>query len=155
MAAITKRAASRKVSFGGLQPQVGSDFTGTSMSGNFTGGSEQPVNTNVGGEADFVNLTFNSSSDTGNVTGTSDNNSECGSGCSGPSSSSIPGTYTVAGTGRVTVSQVENGVTVTAGYLYIISDTAGSGQAVFLQAGSGCGSGNSNGCNPSLTNFHQ
>jgi hypothetical protein len=129
-----------KVDFGMFQPQVGSSFTNSSLSGNFYGGSQQPVNYNVGAEVDFANLTA------GALSVTSDNNSSnCGGGGNAcPDSSVFSGTYAVSSNGRVVITPGAgqgNGGAI----LYIINGTAGSGQAVVLTGDP----------NPALIDFHQ
>ena len=115
------------VDFGTLTPQTGSNFDNGSLSGNYLGGSQQPVNANVDEEIDYVDA------DGGTLTGTSDKNSS-----GGPSSSSINETYVVSSNGRVVVS--ESGVEQE--ILYIISPT----QVVALPTTNS---------NPYLTDFHQ
>jgi len=126
-----------KVDFGMFTPQVGSNFT--SLTGLFYGGSQQPVNYNVGAEVDFANL------NAGNLTVTSDNNSSCGGGGNAcPDSSIFSGTYAVSSNGRVVITPGAgqgNGGAI----LYIINGTSGSGQAVVLTGDS----------NPALIDFHQ
>jgi len=115
--------------FGTLTPQTGSDFTNTSLSGLYLGGSQQPVTWNVDTEVDSLTL------DDGTVTGTDDKNTS-----SGPSTGAINATYVVSSNGRVVVSQ--SGVQQV--ILYIISPS----QFVAMDAGSGDD-------NPRLTDFHQ
>src|ERR1019366_42807 len=96
------------VAFGGLEPQSGSSFTNASLSGNYRGGSLQPVNSNVNEEVGDLDA-----DGAGNFSGTLDKN-----GSGGPSSSSLAATtYVVSSNGRVIMSEsgVENGI------LYIIS----------------------------------
>ena len=115
------------VDFGVMTPQTGSNFDNGSLSGNYLGGSQQPVNANVDEEVDYVDA------DGGTLTGTSDKNSS-----GGPSSSSINETYVVSSNGRVVVSNggVEQEI------FYIISPS----QFVALPTTSS---------NPYLTDFHQ
>jgi hypothetical protein len=128
-----------KVDFGMFQPQVGSSFTNASLSGNFYGGSQQPVNDNVGAEVDFANLSA------GALSVTSDNNSSCGgSGNACPDSSVFSGTYVVSSNGRVVITPGA-GQGSSGAILYIINGTAGSGQAVVLTGDP----------NPALIDFHQ
>jgi len=122
------------VSFGTITGQTGSSFTKTSLSGNYLGGSQPPVDFNASVEADQVNSDANV-----NLTGALDDvNSNCGTGNACPNSQSIGGTYVVSSSGRVVVSQ--NSVQV--GILYIISST----QAVFMSTQDS---------EPTLTDFHQ
>ncbi len=124
-----------EVSFGTITPQTGSSFTNASLTGNFLGGSQQPVDTNSSAEVDQVHA-----DGAGNLTGTSDNNSNgCASGNACPQSSSLSSiTYSVSSNGRVTVSQAgQVGV-----ILYIVSGS----QIVVLPATDS---------NPALEDFHQ
>ena len=121
------------VIFGMMQPQTGSSFTNALLTGNYYGGSQPPASTNVSTEADQLHA-----DGAGTLTGTSDNNSNCGSGSACPNSSTIAGTYAVASNGRVVVSQ--GGTQV--GIMYIISTS----QAVFLGTTDN---------NPKLDDFHQ
>ncbi len=107
------------VDYGTMEPQTGSSFTNASLSGNYLGGSQPPVSSNVDEETDYINA--NGVSPTGTLSGTSDAN-----GSGGPASGSISGTYVVSSNGRVVVSQ--SGVQV--GIIYLISDS----QFVFLPA---------------------
>ncbi len=115
------------VDFGVMTPQTGSNFDNGSLSGNYLGGSQQPVSANVDEEVDYINA------DGGTLTGTSDKN-----GSGGPSSSSINQTYVVSSSGRVVVSNggVEQEI------FYIISPS----QVVALPTTSS---------NPYLIDFHQ
>jgi hypothetical protein len=97
------------VSYGGMQPQTGSNFSNTSLSGNFLGGSQPPETADVNEEADAFD--FNGS---GSFSGTSDKN-----GSGGTMTGTVSGTYTVSSDGRVVVSQSNNPVM----YLYILSDS--------------------------------
>jgi len=119
-----------KVSFGTITPQTGSDFSKSSLSGNFLGGSQPPVSWSVDTEVDYINL------NDGTVTGTSDDD-----GSGGPSAGgAINATYVVSSNGRVVASQggVQQEI------LYIISTS----QLVGMDAGS-------DNTNPSLTDFHK
>ena len=116
--------------FGTLTPQSGSNFTKASLSGNYFGGSQQPVSADTGAEVDSIHSDGN-----GNLTGTSYSNNS-----GGPSSSDIVVTYTVSPNGRVVMSQGG----VQAVILYIIS----SSQAVVLPASPGEN-------NPKLIDVHK
>jgi hypothetical protein len=113
------------VDFGFLQPQSGSTFATSSLSGAYLGGSLQPVNTNVSEQVDAITSTA------GSFTGTVETNSTAG-----PTTSSLSATYSVASNGRVIVSQ--NGSQV--GIIYVISLT----EAVLLP---------SSDTNPKLSQF--
>jgi hypothetical protein len=105
------------VDFGTMQTQSGTNFTNSSLSGAYLGGSFQPVDASVN---EYVNdLQANGS---GTFTGTSDQN-----GSGGTSTNSISETYAVSSNGRVVVSQSANQV----GILYLISNT----QFILLPAG--------------------
>ena len=133
-----------KVEIGTLTPQTGSNFTNASLSGNYYGGSQPPVNYNVSSEVDAVNA---NGSGTFNVT-TDNNSGGCGgSGNACPDSSAISVDYTVSSNGRVVLTCGANsggdcpqGTQV--GIMYIIS----SAQAVFLPLQDS---------NPKLDDFHQ
>lgn len=99
------------VVFGMLEAQSGAPFSLSSLSGNFYGGSLQPVASTVGEEVDQVNL----SSGTVNVIG--DFNSTQSNGSGNPAGNSFTGNYTVATNGKVTVT---SGGTASV-YVYIIS----------------------------------
>jgi hypothetical protein len=133
------------VDFGLITPQTGSSFTKASLSGNYYGGSQQPVNANGNTEADYVNADGK-----GNIAGTSNNDSG-----GGPSSQPIVAAYCMASSGTTCASSSNGRVilTCTAGsggctigapevILYIISPT----QAVVLPYGDS---------NPKLIDFHQ
>ena len=129
------------VTFGTMVPQVGSTFTLASLTGNYMGGTEQPVDWNVKSEVDQIHA-----DGAGNLTGTADGNKQCGSGCSGPNGNTIVATYALASggpAGKFVISQ--DGVPQV--YLYMISTT----QAVIMPVSSSENSSN----NPSLTDFHQ
>jgi hypothetical protein len=131
-----------KVDFGMFQPQVGSSFTNASLSGNFYGGSQQPVNYNVSAEVDFATLVAGSP---GTLTVTSDNNSNCGGGGNACQDSSLfSGTYVVSSNGRVVITPGA-GQGNSGAILYIINSTSGSEQAVVLTGDP----------NPALIDFHQ
>jgi hypothetical protein len=120
----------KKADFGVMEPQSTptGGFTNASLSGNYLGGSQQPVNSNVKEDIDYVNA-----DGVGTVTGTQDEN-----GSGGPSSGSISGTYVVSSNGRVVVSQ---GVAQEV-IIYMISTSQ------FVALGT-------QGSNPKLTDFHQ
>jgi hypothetical protein len=120
------------VIFGMIQPQTGSSFTNASLTGNYYGGSQPPASTNVSTEVDQVHA-----DGAGTITGTSDNNNNCGSNAC-PNTSTLAGTYAVATSGRVVVSQGSTQV----GIMYIISTS----QVVFLGTTDN---------NPKLDDFHQ
>ena len=117
------------VNFGMLTPQTGSNFTNTSLSGLFLGGSRAPASWNVNTAVDSLTL------DNGTVTGNEYSNDS-----GGPSTGSIDGTYTVSSKGKAVVSS--GGVQQV--FVYIIS----SSQFIVMDAGSGS-------TNPKLTDFHQ
>lgn len=134
-----------KVAFGTLTPQTGSSFTTTSLSGNYLGGSQQPVTYNASSELDAVNA---NGAGTFNVT-TDKNSSNCGSGNACPESNTISGIdYSVSSNGRVVVTcgSGSGGACSPAGtevgIIYMISDT----QVVFLPVQES---------NPYLIDFHQ
>ena len=116
------------VSSGVLDPQSGSNFTASSLTGAYLGGSLQPVDPNVGENVDDLQANGG-----GAFTGTSDLN-----GSGGTSTNSIAWTYTVASDGRVVVTQ--SGAQV--GIIYMISDT----QLVFVPA-------STSDTNPALAQF--
>ncbi|MGB8007965.1 MAG: putative Ig domain-containing protein [Terriglobales bacterium] len=120
-------------SFGVMQPQTGSDFTISSFSGNYLGGTQPPTNASVNEDADYLN-----SNGSGTLTGTLDEN-----GSAGPQTGPISGTYSVSSNGRVVVSA--SGTPIV--YLYIISTS----QAVALPASSAQHADT----NPALIDFHQ
>ena len=141
-----------KVSFGTLTPQVGSSFTLASLDGNYLGGNEQPVDSNV--KANLIQINANGA---GSLTGTQYQVQNCGSGCWEPESSTIPAglTYQPVSGGPAGKFEIDEGG-VPQVYLYIINDnTSGSGQAVILNVGSSSDGNCTNDCNPSLTDFHQ
>jgi hypothetical protein len=104
------------VDFGMVQPQSGSNFNASSLSGAYLGGSLQPVDASVNEEIDAVQANGE-----GSYSETSESN-----GSAGASTSSLTATYAVSANGRVVVSQ--NGAQV--GIVYLISDS----QIVFLPA---------------------
>jgi hypothetical protein len=138
-----------KVSFGVLTPQEAITFSESSFSGDYLGGSEQPVNPNV--KAGVLQV---DASGTGTLTGTQYQVSNCGSGCSEAASQSLPSdlTYALDPDGLNGKFDISEGGQVGV-YLYMISTT----QGVIMNVGSGNCSGGSggNGCNPGLTDFHQ
>ena len=97
------------VTSGVIEPQSGSNFSNSSLTGAYLGGSFQPVDASVNEEVD--DLQANGS---GTFTGTSDQN-----GTGGTATSSISETYAVSSNGRVVVSQSGSQV----GILYLISDS--------------------------------
>jgi hypothetical protein len=133
-----------KVNIGTLTPQTGSNFNNASLSGNYYGGSQQPVDYNGSAEIDSVNA----NSGTFNVT-TDSNNSGCGNGGGSacPDSNTISVDYAVSQNGRVVLTcgagsggNCPQGTQV--GIMYIISTS----QAVFLPTQDS---------NPKLADFHQ
>ncbi len=137
------------VSFGTLTPQQAITFSDSSFSGNYLGGSEQPVNSNV--KASVLQV---DAAGTGTLTGTQYQINNCGSGCTEPNISSIPSGLTYAPdpdglNGKFDIDQAGTPQV----YLYMISTT----QAAILNVGSGNCSGGSGGgnCNPGLQDFHQ
>ncbi len=137
------------VSFGTLTPQQAITFSDSSFSGNYLGGSEQPVNSNV--KASVLQV---EAAGTGTLTGTQYQINNCGSGCTEPNISSIPSGLTYAPdpdglNGKFDIDQAGTPQV----YLYMISTT----QAAILNVGSGNCSGGSGGgnCNPGLQDFHQ
>ncbi len=135
-----------KVSFGMLIPQEAITFSDSSVSGNYLGGSEQPVNSNV--KAGVIQL---DASGTGAVTGTQYQVENCGSGCWEPESQTLQSiTYAPDPdglNGKFDISQ-DGQVGV---YLYMISTT----QGVFMNVGTTGGGTCSHDCNPGLTDVHQ
>jgi len=140
-----------KVSFGMVTPQQAITFTGSSISGNYWGGTEQSVTPNV--KTGVIQV---DASGTGTLTGTQYqvqvNN--CGQGCNPnwePESSSLSAiTYAPDPdglNGKFDILQDgEVGV-----YLYMISTT----QGVIMNAGSTGGGTCSHDCDPGLTDIHQ
>jgi Putative Ig domain len=104
------------VDSGVIEAQSGSNFTNSSLTGAYLGGSLPPVSANVGEAVDAVEL-----DGAGNLTGTSDDN-----GSQGTSAMSLAGTYAVSSNGRAVVSA--SGAQI--GIIYVISDS----QIVFLPA---------------------
>jgi hypothetical protein len=122
------------VSFGTITGQTGSNFTASSLSGEYLGGGLPPVTSDVSVEVDDSHL-----DGIGTLTGTSDSsNTNCGSGNACPNSSTISASYVVSSNGRTVLSQGSTQV----GILYIIS----SSQAVFLPTTDS---------SPALGDFHQ
>jgi hypothetical protein len=125
------------VTCGTMTPQVGSDFTLASLDGSYLGGGQQPVTWNRS-EVDQVQA-----DGAGNFAYISDQNQQCGSGCSAPNSQSDAGTYTASSDGKFVIS-AGGAVQV---YLYVISTS----QFVILPVSS-----SQNGDqNPYLSDFHQ
>ena len=118
--------------FGMMTPQTGSNFDDSSLSGNYLGGSQMPVEVNVNEEVDYVNASIGPAS--GIIAGTADKNNVSG----GPTTNTINATSNVASNGRVILSQ--SGTPVL--YLYIISPS----QVVALPVSN---------TNPNLIDFHQ
>lgn len=116
------------VDFGVVEPQSGSNFTKSSLTGAYQGGSLQPVNANVREEIDAVQADGN-----GNFSETSDSN-----GSGGTSTNTLTATYAVSSNGRVVVSQSGSQI----GIAYLISGS----QFVFLPA-------SATDTNPKLTQF--
>ncbi len=81
--------------FGMMVPQSGSSFTNASFSGNYLGGTLQPVSSNVSEEVDSAQA-----DGAGNLISTGDNN-----GSGGPTASTITATYVASSNGRVVISQ--------------------------------------------------
>jgi hypothetical protein len=132
------------VTLGMMNPQVGSGFTVTSLSGNYLGGSQETDSSNE--KAQVIQIHADGA---GNLTGTSDQNAGpngCGGSCAGTSSSTLVATYALypgGPDGKFAISQ--DGVTSV--YLYMISTT----QAVILPVSSS----ENQSSNPSLADFHQ
>ena len=116
------------VDFGVMEPQSGSNFTKSSLTGAYQGGSLQPVNASVREEIDAVQADGN-----GNFSETSDSN-----GSGGTSTNTLTATYAVSSNGRVVVSQSGSQI----GIAYLISGS----QFVFLPA-------SATDTNPKLTQF--
>jgi hypothetical protein len=125
------------VTFGTMTPQAGSGFTVASLNGNYLGGTQQPVASNV--KAQVLQIDADGA---GNVTGIEDQTKNCGSGCGGPESDTFTGTYTVSN-GKVTLNA--NGVVQA--YIYIIS---GSQVSVLPVSSS-----QNQSSNPDLMDLHQ
>jgi hypothetical protein len=104
------------VDFGVMEPQSGSNFGNSSLSGAYLGGSLQPVSASVGEDVDAVQL-----DGAGNFSRTTDSN-----GSGGTSTGTLTATYAVSSNGRVVVSK--SGAQV--GIMYAISTS----QLVFLPA---------------------
>ena len=128
-----------KTGFGTLTPQSGSNFTNSSLSGNYYGGSQEPVDYNVSSEIDSVNA------NSGTFSVVSDNSS---GGCGGNAcvdSSTMSVGYTVSGNGRVIICPAGSGTCTQSnqeGIMYIIS----AAQVVLLPTSDN---------NPKLDDFHQ
>jgi len=136
-----------KVSFGMLTPQQAITFTDSSFSGNYLGGSQQPVNSNV--KAGVIQLDATGAG--GTLTGTQYQVDNCGPGCLEPESQTLSSiTYAPDPdglNGKFDISQDgQLGV-----YLYLISTT----QGVFMNVGTTGGGPCSHDCNPGLTDVHQ
>jgi hypothetical protein len=136
-----------EVSFGMFQPQSGSDFNNASLTGNYYGGSKNPVTANSSEEVDSVN---SNGAGVFSVTSYNDSYNNCGNGnnCDGgPNGSTMSVNYSVQSNGTVTLtcgSETGGGCPVgtTVGYIFIVSDS----QVVFLPAQDQ---------NPKLDDFHQ
>ncbi len=102
------------VDFGLIEPQTGSSFSNSSLSGAYLGGSMQPISSSVGEDVDAASL-----DGAGNFSRSSDSN-----GSGGTSTSTLTATYAVSSNGRVVVSK--SGAQV--GIMYAISTS----QFVFL-----------------------
>ncbi len=142
-------ATGGKVGFGTLTPQQAITFTDSSVSGNYLGGSEQPVNSNV--KTDVIQVDASGAS--GTLTGTQYQMNNCGNGCAEPESSSLPSglTYVPDPDGLNGKFDINDGG-VTQVYLYMISTT----QGVIMNTGSsGCPGSGSGDCSPGLTDIHQ
>jgi hypothetical protein len=128
------------VVFGTLTNQTGSNFTLSSLKGNYLGGSDALATASV--PMQIIQI---QSDGAGNLAGVSVDNENANicSGCGGPSSNTIAATYTMASNGKATISQ--GGVVQV--YLYVISST----QAVVLPVSS---AQNQNSA-PGLLDFHQ
>ena len=116
------------VDFGVMQPQSGSNFNNSSLTGTYLGGSLQPVDASVGEEID--ELQANGS---GAFTGTSEQN-----GSGGTSTNIVSESYAVSSNGRVVVSQSGKQI----GIMYVIS----ASDVVFLPA-------STSDINPTLSQF--
>jgi hypothetical protein len=116
------------VTSGLIEPQSGSNFSNSSLTDTYLGGSFQPVDASVNEEV--ADLQANGA---GAFTGTSEQN-----GSAGTSTDSITESYAVSSDGRVVVSQSGSQV----GILYLISDS----QFVFLPA-------STSDVNPALSQF--
>ncbi len=134
-----------KVNIGTLTPQTGSSFTNASLSGNYLGGSQQPVTYDVSSELDAVSAngagTFNVTSDKNGI--------NCGNGNACPETGVISGlNYSVSGNGRVIVTCGSGSgpncspAGTQVGIMYIISTS----QVVFLPVQDG---------HPYLTDFQK
>jgi hypothetical protein len=104
------------VDFGLIEPQSGSSFSNSSLSGAYLGGSMQPVSSTVGEDVDAAHL-----DGAGNFSRSSDSN-----GSGGTSTSTLTATYAISSNGRVVVSK--SGAEI--GIMYAISNS----QFVFLPA---------------------
>ncbi|MGB9235826.1 MAG: hypothetical protein WCC04_15560 [Terriglobales bacterium] len=125
------------VQFGMLTAQTGSNFTNSSLSGLYLGGTREAPIYNGSVEADSVNLS------SGTVAGTTDK-TKVNNNTTATSQETISATYAVSSNGRVVVSQ--GGVTQV--ILYIVS-----GSQVIGIDGQPSSSGGPT--NPKLTDFHQ
>lgn len=128
------------VDFGDLDAQTGGPFSNSSLSGTYVGGSEQPVGPSVSSDVNVVTVTS-----PGNFSIIDDNVNGSGS-----SQATFPATYSVASTGKVTVTChldvngncAATGTASVVGYLYISS----SAKIVMLPVGDS---------NPKLSVFYQ
>jgi len=118
------------VDCGVVEPQVGTNFTNASLSGNYMGGSQQPESANVSEDVAYVNAKGVSPTGTVGITA-----HENGSG--GPFPLSGSGTYVVSSNGRAVLTRGFG----TGAILYIISPS----QAVVLPSDN----------HPKLRDFHQ
>ena len=132
-----------------MTPQQAITFTDSSVSGNFWGGSQQPVNPNV--KANVIQVDATGAS--GTFTGTQYQMNNCGNGCAEPESESLPSglTYVPDSDGLNGKFDLDQNGTPQA-YIYMISTS----QAVIMNAGSsGCPGSGSGDCSPGLTDIHQ
>jgi hypothetical protein len=116
------------VDFGVMEPQSGSNFNNSSLTGTYLGGSLQPVDASAGEEVDELQVNGTSA-----FTGASEQN-----GSGGTATNTISETYVVSSNGRVVVSQ--SGTEI--GIMYVIS----ASQVVLLPA-------STSDINPTLSQF--
>ena len=111
-----------------MEAKTGSNFNGSSLSGNFYSGSWQPQDFNSCVGLNVVTLTPGSGS---SATGTSSDESDCGN---GPSSGGGVNSFnvTVGSNGRAVVSQLPADGGGTIAYIYIIKPSSGGTGGKFV-----------------------
>jgi len=130
------------VGVGLMEAQSGSNFNGSSLSGNFYGGSWQPQYFNGCVDLTLLNVTPGSGS---SASGSVLDEDDCGS---GPGSGSLTFTATVSSNGRVLVTPSGGGGGNNGAIVYIISPSSGGTGGKFVSLGNGDN-------NPKLESFQQ